>query len=241
MRNLFLCLAVGATSVYAQDAAQEGRSQFTKTCSFCHGTNATGGAEGPNLMLSSLVRHDKDGELIGEVIREGRPSKGMPAFSLSQSQITNLVAYLHARLKENDLRSPKRPKDYAVKLLLTGNATGGKAFFAQHCASCHSPTGDLKGIASRLEPTDLQAQMLSPNKVPEPVTITSATGHITGTLIYQDPFTIEMRDGNGQFHSWQPSEVKIRTEDPLAAHKRLVPVYTEEDLHDVFAYLETLR
>src|SRR4051812_7005546 len=56
--------------VLASEAVQRGQKQFAASCSFCHGANANGGAEGPNLILSSLVRHDKNGDLVGPVIRQ---------------------------------------------------------------------------------------------------------------------------------------------------------------------------
>src|SRR5437879_117548 len=111
------------------DSVKRGQAQFGQTCAFCHGPDATGGAEGPNLMRSGLVRHDEDGKLISTVIRDGRPKKGMPAVPLSETQIADVVAYLHWRLQESDLTSPTSPRDYSLKLLLTGNVDAGKALF----------------------------------------------------------------------------------------------------------------
>ena len=87
------------------EAVERGRAQFGQSCSFCHGNEATGGAEGPNLMRSSLVRHDAEGDLITPVILNGRPGKGMPAISLTADQIADVVAFLHARLKQSDRAS----------------------------------------------------------------------------------------------------------------------------------------
>src|SRR3954447_1759195 len=103
------------------EAIARGQSQFRKSCSFCHGPDATGGTEGPNLTMSSLVRHDKEGDLIGAVVREGRPAKGMPAFSLSPAEISDVVKYLHARVAELDRRSAgKPPATHSLEHLLTG-------------------------------------------------------------------------------------------------------------------------
>ncbi|MGH9697485.1 MAG: c-type cytochrome, partial [Bryobacteraceae bacterium] len=126
-----------------QESAKRGQGQFAQTCGFCHGPDANGGAEGPNLMRSMIVRHDENGNLIGEVIRDGRPTKGMPAIALNSAQIADVVAFLHRRLEESDRRSPRRPNDYALKLLLTGDAAAGKTFFygAGGCSKCHSPSG----------------------------------------------------------------------------------------------------
>src|ERR1051326_766108 len=91
----------------APEMVQRGQSQFRKTCSFCHGPDANGGSEGPNLMRSEVVRHDENGNLIGPVILEGRPDKGMPAFKLAPDDIHEIVAFLRYRLAESDRRSPK--------------------------------------------------------------------------------------------------------------------------------------
>ena len=81
--------------VLADEVVQRGQKQFAASCSFCHGANANGGVEGPNLILSSLVRHDKNGDLIGTVIRQGRPSQGMPPFPFETEQIADIAAFLH--------------------------------------------------------------------------------------------------------------------------------------------------
>jgi cytochrome c oxidase cbb3-type subunit III len=244
MKRLFTSFLFAAACLHAQattGSPERGKLQFTKTCSFCHGPDAGGGAEGPSLILSKVVRHDRDGDLISHVIREGRPAKGMPPVPLTNEQIADVVAYLHYRLAENDIRSPKRPKDYAVKLLLTGNAAQGEAFFKQHCAGCHSPSGDLKGIATRLDPADLQTRFLYPGEVPQTATITAGSEQIKGTLLYRDPFTVEITDQNGQFRSWDPATIKIAVNNPLTGHIDLLPTYTESDVHNIFAYLETLH
>ena len=91
------------------EAARRGRDQFLKTCAFCHGPDANGGSAGPNLLRSAVVRHDENGNLIGEVVRDGRPDKGMPAFQLSASQIQDIAAFLHFRILQSDRASPLRP------------------------------------------------------------------------------------------------------------------------------------
>jgi cytochrome c oxidase cbb3-type subunit III len=220
---------------------QRGQKQFAQTCGFCHGTNATG-AEGPNLIRSALVRHDVNGNLIGQVIREGRPAKGMPPIPLNQKQIDDVVAYLHSRVQESDRRSPARPRDYSLKLLLTGNPAAGKQFFAGNCGMCHSTSGDLAHIAIKYEPADLQARFLYPPDTAKTATVTTMSGQqISGPLILEDQFTIAIRNKDGWYRSWPKSEVKVQVSDPLAAHLELLHKYTQANMHDVFAYLETLK
>jgi cytochrome c oxidase cbb3-type subunit 3 len=190
------------------------------------------------------VRHDDDGKLIGAVIRDGRPKKGMPAVPLSEAQIADVVAYLHRRLQESDLTSPSNPRDYSLKLLLTGNAAAGKVFFngEGQCDRCHSPSGDLAGVAKKYTPADLQARFLYPTDVPKTATVTTSSGgQFKGTLAYQDQFTIAIKDADNWYHSWPANEVKVQIHDPLVAHLELLHRYKNADVHNLFAYLETLK
>jgi cytochrome c oxidase cbb3-type subunit 3 len=229
----------------AAETAQRGRKDFLQYCSFCHGTDANGGAEGPNLVRSGIVRHDKNGDLIGQVIRDGRPDKGMPALPLTTSQIADVVAFLHARLAESDRTSPRGPSsDYALKLLLTGNAEAGKAYFngAGGCSGCHSPTGDLAGIARKYAPADLQTRFLYPKGPHRTAMVTLRSGaRVKGELLDKDAFNVSIRDENGWYRSWPLRDVQVEIHDPLAAHRELVRKYTDADVHDLFAYLETLK
>ena len=220
----------------------QGRRTFAKYCAFCHGSEATGG-EGPNLVLSGVVRHDKNGDLISEVIHNGRPEKGMPAIPLSAAETADVVAFIHARVKESDRRSAGKPNaGYPLARLNTGKAEAGKAFFASHCSECHSPQKDLAGIAKKYPPVELQARFLYPTGIKQTATVQSADGKTySGELVYQDAFSIAIRDGDGWYHSWPASAVKVEIKDPLAAHRELLGVYTEADMHNVFAYLETLQ
>jgi cytochrome c oxidase cbb3-type subunit 3 len=224
------------------EAIERGRLQFQQSCAFCHGADATG-AEGPNLILSGVVRHDVKGERIGEVIREGRPEKGMPAFPLSVQQIDDIAAYLHARVKESDRRSADEPgAAYSLERLNTGNSQAGQKFFSTHCVSCHSVSGDLRGVASKYEPVALQTFFLYPRDVSKTASVTTSSREtFTGELVYSDPFTVGIRDKNGWYRSWFRKDVILRIDDPLEGHLRLLNEYRNTDMHDVFSYLETLK
>jgi cytochrome c oxidase cbb3-type subunit 3 len=236
-----------ATLLSAQpnDAAKRGQQQYTKSCAFCHGANGDGGSEGPSLIRSGLLRHDNNGDLIGPVIREGRPEKGMPRVPLTPAQIDDTVAFLHAQLKRLDKTSPGKPSrdHYTLSLLLTGSAEAGKQYFngAGECAGCHSPTGDLAGIAKKLAPADLQTRFLYPvGKLPS-VTIALASGsQVKGTLVQMDAFFVTVKDNDGWTHSCPVNAVKVDVQDPLAAHRALLKRITNADIHNLFAYLETL-
>lgn len=251
MRGLLATLPILLVSMQiacaapAQDDVERGRAQFQQSCSFCHGANAMGGAEGPSLTRSSVVRHDNNGDMIGSVIREGRPGKGMPAFPLTDSQIVDVVAFLHAQVTASDRTSAGRPShDYSLKRLLTGDAEAGKKYFNGEggCASCHSPTGDLAGIARKYAPVDLQSRFLYPSGKPQTATVTLRSGEkMTGELARMDSFNVAIRDGEGWYRSWPLSEVKVQVHDPISAHLKLLSKYTQADVHNLFAYLETLK
>jgi cytochrome c oxidase cbb3-type subunit 3 len=245
-----IVLAPACSSIAAQPAktvqgAQHGRQIFEQNCAFCHGVDANGGAEGPSLVRSALVRHDEDGNLIATVIRNGRPDKGMPQFPFSSGQIAAVVAFLHAQVKASDSHAAGLPaQNYSLKLLLTGNAAAGKAYFfgAGGCSGCHSPNGDLAHIASKYTPVDLQARFLYPSGVTETAVVSSSTGErISGKVEYFDAFTVAIRDQSGWYHSWPRDSVKLEIHDPLSAHRELLHKYTQADMHNLFAYLETLK
>src|SRR6184192_1545134 len=110
-----------------QAAVERGRKQFGQSCAFCHGPDATG-ARGPDLVRSKLVAHDVNGNLIGDVIRSGRPDKGMPSLPLGEEQIKAIAAFLHDRARAG-LESGNLPKNYALSRLLTGSADAGRKYF----------------------------------------------------------------------------------------------------------------
>src|SRR5438477_12621103 len=140
-----------------QAAVDRGKALFSVNCAFCHGPDARGGdSGGPNLMRSDVVLLDDKGERIGQVVKQGRPDKGMPPFMLADAQIGDIASFLHS------LPVSSRTGETPVNIV-TGNAAGGQAYFAAKCSTCHSPTGDLKGVASRYtDPKILQQTWLLP-------------------------------------------------------------------------------
>lgn len=239
---------IGASSLVAVSTPASrqlivaGQKDFKQSCAFCHAPDATGG-RGPDLVRSAVVAHDVNGNLIGEVIRNGRPDKGMPPQHLSQEQITAIAAFLHNRAREA-LESARVPEEYPLAKLLTGNADAGRAFFngAGGCRTCHSPTADLKGIAHKYPPLKLQTQMLYPRDAKSTVTVTLASGErLQGPLLHLDEFTVALRDSSGWYRSFPRDQVTVEVHDPLAAHRRLLDELTQRQFHDLFAYLETLK
>lgn len=230
----------------AAENVKRGTKLFQANCAFCHGPTAKGSSTGPSLIDSSPVRHDKDGDLIGAVIRQGRMDKGMPPFTtLDVAQISDLVAYLHARVQATDSRETAGPKSgYQLKHLLTGDPAAGKAYFEGQggCVKCHSVTGDLSGVATKYQPTELEGKLLYPRGKPSKATVTQRDGRkFSGTLSHVDQFYVAVIDTNGRYRSWDRSNVKVEVEDPISGHLELLAKYTNKDVHDLFAYLETLK
>lgn len=227
-----------------RDAYDRGHQQFIQSCGFCHGRNAAGGT-GPNLIYSAVVRHDSDGSDIAKVIREGRPDKGMPPVKITEAQMGEIIAYVRARTAEADKTSSRRPgRDYELSKLLTGNAEAGKAYFngAGQCSGCHSPTGDLRGLAAKYSPIELQAKLLYPAGKRPTATVTDASSQkFTGELLENTAFDVAIKDGGGWYRSWPAGSVKLEFTDPLAKHLDLLSRFTTADMHNVFAYLETLK
>ena len=231
------------SQIVSQDPAVErGHKQFEQACGFCHGPDATG-ARGPDLVRSPLVAHDVKGDKIGEVIRLGRPDKGMPAMPVTDQQVLDIAAYLHARAAEA-LNSAGIPSMYPMEKLLTGDPEAGKAYFngAGGCNTCHSPTGDLATIATKYSPIDLEARMLYPRGKNSIAVVTLPSGEqVKGPLAHADDFVIALRDDSGWYRSFLRDRVKVELQDPLTRHRELLDKLRQADVHNLFAYLESLK
>jgi cytochrome c oxidase cbb3-type subunit 3 len=235
---------LASSSVAAgQSLLESGSSLFVQHCAFCHGRDAGGGETGPDLTRSKMVADDKGGDKIGPVIRNGRPENGMPRFALPDPEIAGLVAFIHdQKTKAESQKGGRRGVDTAD--LQTGNAEAGKQYFngAGKCASCHSPAGDLAGIAKRLEGLRLEQRMLYPKGAKVKITVTLPSGQaISGEMAYRDEFTVGMRDSSRRYRSWPTAQVKYTVDDPAEAHVDLLAKYTDADIHNLMAYLQTLR
>ena len=239
--------------------AERGRALYGVHCAFCHGADTRGGDSGPSLLRSQLVQDDRTGETIAPVVRSGRPPR-MPPFELTDAQLTDIAAFLHSFAINS--RDPARVRPPNI---LTGDAKAGEAYFAAKCASCHAADKDLKGLASRFEdPRALQQWWLLPGgggrgrggpstgsgqaggggPAPVTATITLASGQkYEGRLARIDEFVVSVveADGTTRTVSRDGDTPKVDVHDPLAPHKALLRVYTDTDIHDVTAYLVTLK
>jgi mono/diheme cytochrome c family protein len=235
--------ATGAKGEEPSGLAEAGGALFHQNCAFCHGRDAMGGETGPDLTESKLVLSDTTGEKIAAVIHEGKPDNKMPGFNFSSQEIKSLIAFIHAR-EAAAKAHPGGRRGVSVEDLQTGNAQAGKEYFdgAGGCVKCHSPSGDLAGVANRYQGLQLEERMLYPRGAKSTVTVTLPAGQkVTGSLAYRDEFTIALRDSTGSYRSWPTSRVRFTVESPADAHVELFSKYTDEDIHNLMAYLQTLR
>jgi cytochrome c oxidase cbb3-type subunit 3 len=233
-------------------AIERGRALYGVNCTFCHGADTRGGDGGPSLLRAATVLDDQRGELIGPVVKNGRADRGMPKFSFTDEQIQDVVAFLHSFTAAGYDESRMKPPS-----ILVGDAKAGEAYFARTCASCHSATGDLRGYASRF--TDdklLQQTWLMPgsggrgaaaarvNVPPTTVTVTLPSGEkVEGALSHLDDFVVSLIEADGTYRSFRTAgdTPKVELHDPLQPHRELLRKYADADIHNVTAYLATLK
>jgi len=244
MRTAAVVILVLASSVScrrltqhsANQARARGTAIYTKNCATCHGGNGFE-SRAPDLRFTPVLEHDVKGNLLGPVVRAGRPALGMPAFSnLTSSEISDLALYLHSLTENLNAR-----RDLGENML-TGNAAQGKTFFAANCSACHSPTGDMAGIGKRYSPVLLQQRFLLPADGVMVSAVVMADGQkFEGRVVHDDEFNISIVGRDGWYHSWPRDTVNVEIQDPLTTHRALLEKYTNQDVHNLLAYLVTLK
>ena len=242
---------------------ERGRTLYSVTCSACHGVDARGGQlGGPNLLRSQLVLADEDGEAIVPVIQGGRPEKGMPPMpAINAADAKALATFLHSLLASAGRQGSPPPVETPPPDVVVGDATAGQTFFAAKCTTCHSATGDLQGIAGRVpDAKTLQNLWMSggvaagrggrggrgrgSSAAALTVTVTTASGEkAEGQLRRLDDFIVTLVQADGTERSFrrEGDRPKVEVRDPLQGHRDLLAVYTDKDMHDVTAYLVTLK
>ena len=231
-------------------AIERGRATYGVNCTFCHGADARGGdGGGPNLLRSSSVLDDQQGELIAPIVQNGRGA--MPTFQLSREQVADIAAFLHSF----PVSSRSGPSTIDI---LVGDAKKGEAYVAQRCASCHT-TERLRAFAAKIDDARVLQQMWlmpgsggrGPGGAPPPVVAPPVTAVVTlpsgervqGTVHRLDDFVVSLVMADGTHRSFQTAakNIKVEIRDPLQPHKDLLKVYSDPDIHNVTAYLASLR
>lgn len=243
-----------------------GKTLFEINCRLCHGADLRGGdMGGVNLLRSNLVLTDQHGELILPVVKGGRQNPGMPVMppfpQIPDDDVKAIAEYIHSvAYTMRGQGNPPPSAEPVVLNILVGNPTAGKAYFAAKCASCHSEGGDMQGVASRYsDPVQLQNAWVSggmgggrggggrggtASRRQVTVTVTTPSGQkVEGRLDRIDDFIVTLTPADGVQRSFtRNGDVpKVEIRDPLQGHRNLLPVYTDKDIHDVTAYLVTLK
>jgi cytochrome c oxidase cbb3-type subunit 3 len=240
---------------------ERGGSIYGVYCRACHGPDLRGGdLGGPNLLRSPLVLNDQAGEIIGPVIRDGRvpPAGGtpMPPMPMADADVRAVAEYIHNVVRSAQPQGAP-PRGAPVELnLLVGNARAGERYFAGACASCHSTSGDLAGIGTRLTDIEqLQNSWVAGRRLgsasPDParrvprVTVRFADGRSeSGSLLRLDDFVVSYTTAEGQYRSHMRRSAglaSVQVDDPLLRHRQLWTVLSDKDMHDVTAYLASIK
>jgi cytochrome c oxidase cbb3-type subunit 3 len=250
------------------DAAtiERGNTLYGINCRLCHGPDLRGGDMGGiNLLRSPIALADQDGELIFPVVRDGRNRPGqppMPPLPLSETDVKAIAAYIHSVKAKSPGQGGPPPGEPVELNIVVGDAAAGQKYVAANCASCHSADGDLRGVASRYAtPMALQNAWVSggggggrggrgappaPDRVPKPVTVavTAADGQkYSGRLDRIDDFHVSLTQDDGTLKIFRRNGAvpAIQITDPLDGHKQLWLKLSDKDMHDVTAYLVTLK
>jgi cytochrome c oxidase cbb3-type subunit 3 len=210
-------------------------------------------------LRSQLALSDQDGELIVPIIQGARQSAGMPAIPMSPADAKAVAAYVRSEVGTIGTQGKPPSIGKPAPSILVGDATAGQAYFASKCGGCHSATGDLQGIATRIsDPEALQSAWVAGGRSrrfsPAPaasgsrrtvtVTITQPSGEkLEGPLLRIDDFlvTVALADGTSRTIRREGDVPKVEVHDPMQAHRDLLQVYTDKDMHDVTSYLVTLK
>ncbi len=244
-------------------AIARGKALFGISCKACHGADLRGGdLGGPNLLRSQIVLGDQAGEAIIPVVQQGKPaSQGgppMPALPLPLADIQAISEYIHSVVARKQNQGGPPPEAEKPLNILVGDPQRGAQYFAAHCQNCHAAGGDLKGIATRVSnPASLQDSWVAGRRAGAPVAgappapatqvLVTLNGGATvrGTLRHLDDFVVSLTTDQGEYLSFTRQGYQapraVQLQDPLAQHRQLLAHYTDQDMHDVTAYLATLK
>jgi cytochrome c oxidase cbb3-type subunit 3 len=239
----------------------KGRAMYDTECRTCHGADLRGGEQGgSNLLRSAVVLNDNEGESILKLLQATHKDR-VAAGALNAGDLKTLAAFVHSVLALAPGQGAPPPGPALELNVLVGNPQAGEKYFAAKCASCHSPSGDLRGIGSKYRsPTELQNVWVAGGRAPLPkpgfrpapmttrreatVVVTLPSGQkVEGRLERIDDFLVALTlaDGTPRSYRRDGDVPKVEVRDPLEAHRNLLPIYTDKDIHDVTAYLASLK
>ena len=224
-------------------ASARGEPLFLQNCAFCHGPKARG-ATGPGLITSDEVLGDDHGERLVAFLKKGRPQKGMPAFAtLTDAQLKDIAEFMHLQVELVANRG-----GYHVLNILVGIAPKGRAYVAAHCMSCHTAQTFAHLGSKFRSPDQLQRGWIWPSRSANPALAITATvtmpdgSSVAGRVTQISDFKLTLVDQASQTHAIDlDNKARVAIKDPLAAHREMIMTLTNQDMHDVTAYLDTLK
>jgi cytochrome c oxidase cbb3-type subunit 3 len=250
----------GRFKAYPADAIERGTAAYNTTCGYCHGDRAKGGNAGPDLITSDVSLHDEDGVGLGEYLK-GATHQKAAKLDLQQPAVFDIAAYIHSRIiYAANTRGEVSPE----AVLKAGDAKAGEAYFngAGGCAKCHSVTGNLKGIGAKYDAVTLQDKIVNPRNgagrggrggfggpaAPDPnaitATVTLPDGKtFTGIPLRVTDFDVTLRLPDGSTPTWMRENgvPKVDRHDPLQTHVDIMTKLKDKDMHDLTAYLATIK
>jgi mono/diheme cytochrome c family protein len=224
-------------------AAARGAPMYRQSCAFCHGPQARG-ATGSSLITSDVVLGDDRGEHLVAFLKKGRPERGMPAFAnMTDGQLADIAEFIHLQVEEVANRGA-----YHVLNILIGNAASGQAYVAAHCRSCHTAETFAHIGSKYRSPDQLQRSWIWPprpadNSLAVTATVKTPDGaSISGRVTQLSDFRISLVDSAGITHTIdREPRVLVEMNDPLAPHQQMIQALTNDDMHNITAYLDSLK
>jgi cytochrome c oxidase cbb3-type subunit 3 len=228
-----------------------GKNLYEAACSRCHGLDG-GGSDGPSLQG---VPDRLGDQALGDIIRGGIPGTGMNGVgSLSAEETGQVIGYIRGLGHTADAEVAK------------GDPMRGKSVYrSSGCATCHIINGEGGGVGPELSrvgamrgPSYLRTTLLTPGAIlPKEagamergrwtqflyVHVVTKDGHsFEGTRVYEDSFSIELKDATGKFHSFQRLQLTKLEKVP---GKSVMPSFKDTlsamQLDDLVAYLASLK
>ena len=229
------------THNYTAGDVEDGRRLFLANCAICHGPEGDK-VPGVDLGHGKFRRATSDEEIV-QIIRTGIPGTAMPPHNLTPFRAETIVAYLRFLAASSSSVSA------------SGDAAHGKAIFEGKggCLSCHRVNGagsrlgpELTDIGSLRRSVELKTSILDPNAEVLPQNrffriVTKDGSTITGRLLNQDAFTVQLLDSHEQLRSFSKSnlnEYAFVEKSPMPSYQgKLSP----QELSDLVSYLVSLK